>query len=93
MGRRAIRHQFDQDGGNCRLLLLMCTLFVLWMGLLGGLGGGIGTIHEQEGCREVMLTLPVILYPITEMLEIWLDKRAHEKRRKLEMQAASVNLL
>jgi hypothetical protein len=59
--------------------------------LLGGLGGGIGTIHEQECCREgtsfclnsvkvkyvyifslglaLVLTLPVILYPITEMLE------------------------
>jgi hypothetical protein len=89
------------------------TLFVSWMGLAGGLGGGIGTIHEQEGCRDVtyclnsvkvqyvymlslgvalVLTLPVILYPSTEMLEIWLDERADEKRRKLEMEAEKNNV-
>lgn len=86
------------------------TLFVSWMGLAGGLGGGIGTIHEQDGCRDVtyclnsvkvqyvymlslgvalVLTLPVILYPSTEMLEIWLDERADVKRRKLETEAAA----
>ncbi|KAL3765584.1 hypothetical protein ACHAWO_003876 [Cyclotella atomus] len=89
------------------------TLFVSWMGLAGGLGGGIGTIHEQEGCRDVtyclnsvkvqyvymlslgvalVLTLPVILYPSTEMLEIWLDERADEKRRKLEREAEANNV-
>ena len=89
------------------------TLFVSWMGLAGGLGGGIGTIHEQEGCRDVtyclnsvkvqyvymlslgvalVLTLPVILYPSTEMLEIWLDERADEKRRKLEAEAEANNV-
>ena len=89
------------------------TLFVSWMGLAGGLGGGIGTIHEQEGCRDVtyclnsvkvqyvymlslgvalVLTLPVILYPSTEMLEIWLDERADEKRRKLEAEADANNV-
>lgn len=89
------------------------TLFVSWMGLAGGLGGGIGTIHEQEGCRDVtyclnsvkvqyvymlslgvalVLTLPVILYPSTEMLEIWLDERADEKRRKLEAEAEAHNV-
>lgn len=78
------------------------TLIVSWLGLAGGLGGGIGTIHEESGCPDVtyclnsssarlvymlslavalILTLPVILFPSTEMLEIWLDER-DEKRKK-----------
>ncbi|KAL7538518.1 hypothetical protein ACHAXR_010949 [Thalassiosira sp. AJA248-18] len=83
----------------------MVTLVVSWIGLAGGLGGGIGTIHGEDGCWDVtyclnssavrfvymlslgialVLTLPVILYPSTEMLEVWLDERSDERRRKME---------
>ncbi|KAL7481797.1 hypothetical protein ACHAW6_007472 [Cyclotella cf. meneghiniana] len=109
----------EKEGNSIKLVVtaVFCygcvTLFVSWIGLAGGLGGGIGTIHEQEGCRDVtyclssvkiqyvymlslgvalVLTLPVILYPSTEMLEIWLDERADEKRRKLEAEAAAKNV-
>lgn len=89
----------------------MVTLVVSWIGLAGGLGGGIGTIHGEDGCWDVtyclnssavrfvymlslgvalVLTLPVILYPSTEMLEVWLDERNDERRRKME--AAAMNL-
>ena len=82
----------------------LVTLVVSWVGLAGGLGGGIGTMHGEDGCRDVtycfdssgvrfvymlslgvalILTLPVILYPSTEMLEIWLDEREDERRRKM----------
>lgn len=81
------------------------TLIVSWVGLAGGLGGGIGTIHEESGCPDVtyclnssgarfvymlslavalILTLPVILYPSTEMLEIWLDEREEKRRKRME---------
>ena len=81
------------------------TLVVSWVGLAGGLGGGLGTIHESTGCRDVtyclnssgarfvymlslavalILTLPVILYPSTEMLEIWLDEREEKRRKRME---------
>ena len=84
------------------------TLVVSWIGLAGGLGGGIGTIHGEDGCWDVtyclnssavrfvymlslgialVLTLPVILYPSTEMLEVWLDERKDERRRKMEAAA------
>jgi len=86
----------------------MVTLMVSWIGLAGGLGGGIGTIHGEDGCWDVtyclnssavrfvymlslgvalILTLPVILYPSTEMLEVWLDERNDERRRKIEQAA------
>jgi len=82
------------------------TLIVSWVGLAGGLGGGIGTIHEESGCPDVtyclnssgarfvymlslavalILTLPVILYPSTEMLEIWLDEREEKRRKRVEV--------
>ncbi|KAL9189141.1 hypothetical protein ACHAXT_011631 [Thalassiosira profunda] len=32
----------------------------------------------------LILTLPVILYPSTEMLEVWLDERNDERRRRIE---------
>ncbi len=88
------------------------TLIVSWLGLAGGLGGGLGTLHEDSGCRDVtyclnssgarfvymlslavalILTLPVILYPSTEMLEIWLDER-EEKRRKRRMEDSLATL-
>lgn len=88
----------------------MVTLVVSWIGLAGGLGGGAGTIHGEDGCWDVtyclnssavrfvymlslgvalVLTLPVILYPSTEMLEVWLDERNDERRRKLEAAALS----
>ena len=81
------------------------TLIVSWLGLAGGLGGGIGTIHEESGCPDVtyclnsssarfvymlslsialILTLPVILYPSTEMLEIWLDEREEKRQKRRE---------
>lgn len=81
------------------------TLIVSWLGLAGGLGGGLGTLHEESGCRDVtyclnssgarfvymislavalILTLPVILYPSTEMLEIWLDEREEKRRKRME---------
>ena len=81
------------------------TLIVSWIGLAGGLGGGAGTIHGEDGCWDVtyclnssavrfvymlslgialVLTLPVILYPSTQMLEVWLDDRNDERRRKME---------
>ena len=81
------------------------TLIVSWLGLAGGLGGGIGTIHEEAGCPDVtyclnssnarfvyllslsialILTLPVILYPSTEMLEIWLDEREEKRQKRRE---------
>ncbi|KAL3801103.1 hypothetical protein HJC23_002396 [Cyclotella cryptica] len=109
----------DKEGASIKLVVtaVFCygcvTLFVSWIGLAGGLGGGLGTLHEQEGCRDVtyclnsvkiqyvymlslgvalVLTLPVILYPSTEMLEIWLDERADEKRRKLEAEAEANNV-
>lgn len=90
----------------------LVTLIVSWVGLAGGLGGGIGTNHGQDGCLDVtyclnstkvqfvymlslgvalVLTLPVILYPSTEMLEIWLDEREDERRRRLEAEAAVVD--
>ncbi|KAL3778863.1 hypothetical protein ACHAW5_009342 [Stephanodiscus triporus] len=80
------------------------TLIVSWIGLAGGLGGGVGTIHGEDGCWDVtyclnssavrfvymlslgialVLTLPVILYPSTQMLEVWLDDRNDERRRKM----------
>jgi hypothetical protein len=85
------------------------TLIVSWIGLAGGLGGGVGTIHGEDGCWDVtyclnssavrfvymlslgialILTLPVILYPSTQMLEVWLDDRNDERRKKME--AASI---
>ena len=88
----------------------MVTLVVSWIGLAGGLGGGIGTIHGEDGCWDVtyclnssavrfvymlslgvalVLTLPVILYPSTEMLEVWLDERNDERRRKKEAAASA----
>jgi len=88
----------------------MVTLVVSWIGLAGGLGGGIGTTHGEDGCWDVtyclnssavrfvymlslgvalVLTLPVILYPSTEMLEVWLDERNDERRRKSEAAAAA----
>ncbi len=81
------------------------TLLVSWIGLAGGLGGGVGTMHGEDGCWDVtyclnssavryvymlslgialVLTLPVILYPSTQMLEIWLDERNDERQRKIE---------
>jgi len=87
----------------------MVTLIVSWIGLAGGLGGGIGTIHGEDGCWDVtyclnssavrfvymlslgvalVLTLPVILYPSTEMLEVWLDERNDERRKRMEQAAA-----
>lgn len=81
------------------------TLIVSWLGYAGGLGGGIGTIHEEAGCPDVtyclnsssarfvyllslsialILTLPVILYPSTEMLEIWLDEREEKRQKRRE---------
>jgi len=86
----------------------MVTLVVSWIGLAGGLGGGIGTMHGEDGCWDVtyclnssavrfvymlslgvalVLTLPVILYPSTEMLEVWLDERNDERRRKMDLAA------
>lgn len=32
----------------------------------------------------LILTLPVILYPSTEMLEVWLDERDDERRKRME---------
>jgi len=82
----------------------LVTLVVSWVGLAGGLGGGIGTMHGEDGCRDVtycfdssavrfvymlslgvalILTLPVILFPSTQMLEIWLDEREDERQRKM----------
>lgn len=90
----------------------MVTLVVSWIGLAGGLGGGTGTIHGEDGCWDVtyclnssavrfvymlslgvalVLTLPVILYPSTEMLEVWLDERNDERRRKMEQQQEAVS--
>jgi len=90
----------------------MVTLVVSWIGLAGGLGGGIGTIHGEDGCWDVtyclnssavrfvymlslgialVLTLPVILYPSTEMLEVWLDERNDERRRQREQLLASTS--
>ena len=87
------------------------TLVVSWLGLAGGLGGGIGTLHEESGCRDVtfclnssgarivymlslsvslILTLPVILYPSTEMLEIWLDEREEKRRKHMEATLAAL---
>mmetsp|Transcript_13285 Transcript_13285/g.30528 ORF Transcript_13285/g.30528 Transcript_13285/m.30528 type:complete len:927 (-) Transcript_13285:103-2883(-) len=81
------------------------TLIISWLGLAGGLGGGVGTIHGEDGCWDVtyclnssavrfvymlslgvalVLTLPVILYPSTEMLEVWLDERDDERRKRKE---------
>jgi hypothetical protein len=83
----------------------LVTLLVSWIGLAGGLGGGVGTMHGEDGCWDVtyclnssavryvymlslgvalVLTLPVILYPSTQMLEIWLDERNDERQRKIE---------
>ena len=83
----------------------MVTLIISWLGLAGGLGGGVGTVHGEDGCWDVtyclnssavrfvymlslgialILTLPVILYPSTEMLEVWLDERDDERRRRKE---------
>lgn len=88
------------------------TLIVSWVGLAGGLGGGIGTFHEESGCRDVtyclnssgarrvymlslavalILTLPVILYPSTEMLEIWLDEREEKRRKRMEAALAALD--
>jgi len=88
------------------------TLIVSWVGLAGGLGGGIGTFHEESGCRDVtyclnssgarfvymlslavalILTLPVILYPSTEMLEIWLDEREEKRRKRTEDALAALS--
>jgi len=82
----------------------LVTLVVSWVGLAGGLGGGIGTMHGEDGCRDVtycfdssavrlvymlslgvalILTLPVILFPSTQMLEIWLDEKEDERQRKM----------
>jgi len=33
---------------------------------------------------SLVFTLPVILYPSTEMLEVWLDERNDERHRKME---------
>ncbi|KAL7443643.1 hypothetical protein ACHAXH_009502 [Discostella pseudostelligera] len=83
----------------------LVTLLVSWIGLAGGLGGGVGTMHGEDGCWDVtyclnssavryvymlslgvalVLTLPVILYPSTQMLEIWLDERNDERQKKIE---------
>lgn len=91
----------------------MVTLVVSWLGLAGGLGGGIGTTHGEDGCWDVtyclnssavrfvymlslgvalVLTLPVILYPSTEMLEVWLDERNDERRRRVEEAAEAAAL-
>lgn len=87
----------------------MVTLVVSWIGLAGGLGGGTGTMHGEDGCWDVtyclnsssvrfvymlslgvalVLTVPVILYPSTEMLEVWLDERTDERLRKMEADAS-----
>lgn len=81
------------------------TLILSWIGLAGGLGGGVGTIHGEDGCWDVtyclnssavrfvymlslgialILTLPVILYPSTQILEVWLDDRNDERRKNIE---------
>ena len=81
------------------------TLIVSWIGLVGGLGGGEGTTHGEDGCWDVtyclnssavrlvymlslgvalVLTLPLILFPSTQLLEVWLDDRTDERRRKVE---------
>ena len=36
----------------------------------------------------LVLTVPVILYPSTEMLEVWLDERTDERLRKIEADAS-----
>ncbi|KAL7548789.1 hypothetical protein ACHAWF_012823, partial [Thalassiosira exigua] len=94
------RHSLRQDISvfvvvGAVFLYGMITLFISWIGLAGGLGGGSGTMHGEDGCRNVtyclnssaaryvymlslgvalVLTLPVILYPSTQLLEVWLDE-------------------
>ena len=79
----------------------LLTLSIAWIGYIGGLGGGIGTRHGENGCTYIsyclssdfltivyefslslalLLTLPVILYPSTEMMEMWVEEREVAKR-------------
>ena len=75
------------------------TLSVAWIGYLGGLGGGKGTVHGEDSCPFVheclptellsqiyqvslgialLFTMPIILYPSLEMLQLWADDRQRE---------------
>lgn len=74
----------------------LLTIAIAWVGYLGGLGGGEGTIHGVNGCNylsmclssdfltvvhevslsaALLFTLPVILYPSTELMELWVEQR------------------
>lgn len=74
----------------------LLTIAIAWVGYLGGLGGGEGTIHGVDGCNylsmclssdiltvvhevslsaALLFTLPVILYPSTELMELWVEQR------------------
>ena len=78
----------------------LLTIGIAWVGYLGGLGGGEGTIHGVDGCNylsmclssdfltvvhevslsaALLFTLPVILYPATELMEIWVEQRNAER--------------